>query len=61
MSYNFRLPNITGATEKEQIAQLKAYIFYLVDELQFALNNLEAATNNTASQTTGTKKQTEET
>lgn len=55
MSYKLSLPpNITGATEKEQLAQMKTYLYQLVGDVQFALNDLEKkAVSNT--------KQTEET
>ena len=37
----FRLPNITGLSEKEQISQINRYLFQLVGELQFTINTLE--------------------
>ena len=43
MKYNLRLPNITGASEKEQITQLKNYLIQLVGDLQFVLDNLDAS------------------
>ena len=57
----FRLPNITGLTEKEQLSQINRYLFQLVGELQFVVNDLEnevnslKATNSSASE--GNKKQ----
>lgn len=36
-----RLPNITGLSEREQLAQLKSYLFQFVGQLQFALNDIE--------------------
>lgn len=42
MSVNLRLPNITGLSEKEQISQIRTYLYQLVGELQFALNNAES-------------------
>ena len=42
MSINLRLPNITGLSEKEQISQIRTYLYQLVGELQFALNNAES-------------------
>lgn len=41
MTFDFRYPNITGATEKEQLQQLRTYIHQLVDELKWALNSVE--------------------
>ena len=38
MELKLRYPNITGTNEREQIEQIKRYLFQLVDELQFADN-----------------------
>lgn len=37
MSTNLRYPNITAASEREQIAQIKNYLYQLVDQLNYAL------------------------
>lgn len=37
---DFRLPNITGATPQEQMAQMQSYMRYFVEQLQWALNNI---------------------
>lgn len=52
-----RLPNITGLTEKEQLAQVKSYLYQHTGQLQFALNYLEGVTSNAValSQKTGSK------
>ena len=39
MSVDFRLPNITG-TDREQLAQIRSYLYQFVPQLQWALNNL---------------------
>lgn len=52
MSYKLKLPNITATNEKEQLAQMKNYLYQLVGDIQYALNDLEKASSNT--------KQTEE-
>lgn len=39
----FRLPNITGKTEAEQLEQMKRYMFQLSRELNFALKNVKAS------------------
>ena len=44
---NIRLPNITAATEKEQLMQVKSYLHQLVQELNWALNSIESG-NSTA-------------
>lgn len=41
MTFNFRYPQITGATEKERLSQMQSYIHQLVDELNWALNSGE--------------------
>lgn len=35
-----RLPNIKGATEREQLAEIKGYLYQLAGDLQFALNSI---------------------
>ena len=40
MSINLRYPNITGVTEKEQIAQIRSYLHQLVEQLNYALPSL---------------------
>lgn len=45
MGANLRLPNINGLSEKEQILQIKNYLYQLVGELQFALNGSNAGSN----------------
>ena len=39
MRINLRYPNITGISEKEQISQIRTYLYQLVDELQFSIND----------------------
>jgi hypothetical protein len=41
MAVEFRMPSMTG-TDKEQLAQLKSYMFQFISELQFELNRIEA-------------------
>lgn len=52
MSYKLKLPNITATNEKEQLAQMKNYLYQLVGDIQYALNDLDKALSDT--------KQTEE-
>lgn len=42
MSMNIRFPNITAASEAEQINQIKSYLHQLVEQLNWALSVLEA-------------------
>lgn len=54
-----RLPNITGTTPEEQIAELKRYLYSTVNQLNWALQTLEDGTENNARITTEiVKKQT---
>ena len=46
MTFDFRYPQINGATEKEQLQQMKTYIHQLVDELKWALNSVESPQSN---------------
>ena len=38
-----RLPSIKGATEREQLAEIRGYLFQLVGDLQFALNSINTS------------------
>ena len=40
MGTELRYPNITAHTEKEQLMQMKSYLYQLVEQLQYALNNV---------------------
>lgn len=40
MGIEIRLPNITGASEKEQLLQLKSYLYQLSEQLQYAFDNI---------------------
>ena len=69
MRFKLRLPNITGKTEKEKLAQMENYLYQLVGDLQFVINSLEepsstadqSAQSAARSRVVVTKKQTEET
>ena len=52
MSANIRYPNITGISEKEQLAQIKSYLIQLVDQLNYALSTID--TGDGATQTDST-------
>ena len=43
MGIDLRLPNITGTTEREQLSQIKSYLYQLTGQLQWALNAVESA------------------
>ena len=40
MSINIRYPNITGNSDREQIAQVRSYLHQLVEQLNYALSTL---------------------
>lgn len=46
MSFSLRLPNITGSTDREQIAQIKSYLYQLTGQLEWALNALNSSSPN---------------
>jgi hypothetical protein len=40
MGFDLRLPNITGASEREQLTQIKNFLYQHIEQLQFVLNSL---------------------
>lgn len=44
MGADFRYPNITGTSEREQLNQFKGYLIQLVDQLNWAMNNISSST-----------------
>lgn len=48
MSIDIRLPNITGATEAEQLSQMRSYLYQFAEQLQWALTTLEKGTSTEA-------------
>ena len=45
MGIDIRLPSITAATEREQLQQMKSYLFQLAEQLQWALQNVDTSNN----------------
>ena len=43
MSYDIRLPNITGTDTGTRVAQMQTYLYQLVEQLNWALNTLNSA------------------
>lgn len=41
---DLRLPNITGATDRERLSQMQSYLYQLVEQLQWALSNVDTTT-----------------
>lgn len=48
MGIDIRLPNITASTEREQLVQMKSYLFQLAEQLQWALQNVDTSNNTVA-------------
>lgn len=46
MGVNIRLPQINGKDEREQLAQVKSYLYQLAQELQWAMDNLNTTSGN---------------
>lgn len=54
MSVSLRYPSITGRSEKDQITQLKSYLYQLVDDLNYVLPNLGSGSGSTQTESTQT-------
>lgn len=50
MGIELRLPSINGTTEREQLAQIKSYLYQMAQQLQWALNNTSATSGNVVHQ-----------
>lgn len=46
MGIELRLPQINGKTDREQLAQIKSYLYQMAQQLQWALNNVSASSGN---------------
>lgn len=44
MSYNISFPNISSASEREKIEQIRSYLYQLAEQLNWALNSIESET-----------------
>lgn len=53
MSMNIRFPNITGVSEAEQIAQIKSYLYQLVEQLNWMLPTIEMGAGQSGASRTG--------
>ncbi len=42
---DLRLPNIKGVTEREQLKEIKGYLYQLTEQLQFALNSINTSSS----------------
>ena len=45
MGLDLRMPNINGATEREQLAQIRSYLYQFIPQLQWALSNIETSSS----------------
>ena len=51
MPIELRLPNINGMTEKEQLTQIRSYLYQFIPQLQWALNNMSSSSANVVTPT----------
>ena len=51
MGVDIRLPQITAASEREQLSQVKSYLYQLATQLQWALKNIDTTTTVVQTQT----------
>lgn len=49
MGIELRLPNITGVTEKEQLLQIKSYLYQLSQQLQYAFETVNTSSGDAQS------------
>lgn len=47
MSFNITLPNITAASERGQLEQIRSYLYQLTEQLKWALNSIEQGSKST--------------
>ena len=45
MSGNIRLPNIHGTTSSQQLAQIKSYLYQLVEQLNYSLKDIDTGSS----------------
>ena len=43
MGIELRMPSITGATEREMLAQIRSYLYQFVPQLEWALNHIDSS------------------
>ena len=53
MGFELRLPQINGKTDREQLAQVKSYLYQMAQQLQWALNNMSPSAGNVVQQAAG--------
>lgn len=56
MPFNLRLPNITGTTDRERMAQMQNYMYQIVEQLNWALNTIETSGGSVSSSIVYTSK-----
>jgi hypothetical protein len=50
MKLDLRMPNITGATEREQLAQIRSYLYQFIPQLQWALSTIDTSSQSQVTQ-----------
>jgi hypothetical protein len=50
MSIDLRMPNITGVSEREQLSQIRSYLYQFIPQLQWALNNMDTSSQSQVTQ-----------
>lgn len=50
-----RLPNINASTERGQLEQIRAYLYQMAEQLQFAFNNADSSSSNVVMYSSATK------
>lgn len=53
MGIELRLPQINGKTDREQLAQIKSYLYQMAQQLQWALSNVGTSSGNVVQQASG--------
>ena len=46
MAFNIRMPNINAGTDREQLAQIRNYLYSFAEQLQWALNSIDSSSPN---------------
>lgn len=50
MSFDIKLPNISAATDRGQLEQIRSYLYQLAEQLKWALNSIEVGGTNVLQQ-----------
>ena len=50
MKLDLRMPNINGVTEREQLAQIRSYLYQFIPQLQWALSTIDTSSQSPVAQ-----------